>query len=606
MNFMMKPIPNLIILLLLALAACNAPARRIVPTSTALPATNTGAALPTATSLPTATVAPTTQVTPTPSPTLSTFPTPTLTPTLIQPIVRATVEPIPIEPLIVAPQILFAGWSPMGDWFAFHTFTAEQDEKLDLIVEGPISYPPASLHFYHVPFGQSCQYPRPVEVGNGSPTWLPDGKVLLQVSGTWFQGTPCSDDFSIVGDPEFLQTHLPDPGLSPKGTYRAERVYECRDGFVDNTLSITRVATGEQVNHIDWLDEALIGSCWDQSPGGQWVEDDIFLIPQTLEQGPLLVEAGQRITQIAPDLFGEPISPCSEESCRLYHAFSIRAEGSQDPHFLLAAGDRYEQEREYRLYHPENGEIEKLPYPAIWWPGHSPDGDWLLMDDQPGEHNTLWIRRIDPPEGAFRLFITGVRFLTWSASGQKVATTGRDSRISTFSFPEGSASGSWHMHDYDPGPIWSPDEENIVLIGSTEGEYGLSVVAVKPEGQQCQNVIALKPSSAEAQAVLSAVLAHQLETNVGELLPETPFKIAEVQTIMRQGDWVLVQASFSAYLEPGIFLLKRTSQGFDYDRMVWGGQADSAADLRLQLIEENADVPQELLDCFEIAGWFVP
>jgi hypothetical protein len=397
-------------------------------------------------------------------------------------------EPLPIEPLVSAPWILFAGWSRKGDWFAFHTFTAEQEEDLNLIPEGPVSYPPTSLHFYQVPSGQSCVYPRPVDVGNGSPTWLPDGKVLVRVSGTWFQGTPCKDDFSKVSDRAFIQAHLPDPGLSPQGTYRAERVYECRDGFVDNSLSITRVATGEQVNLIKWLDEALIGSCWDQSPGGYWVNDDLFLIPQTLDQGPLLVEAGQGTTQIVTELFNQQITPCNGENCRLYHAFSIQSEGSQDSHYLLAAGYRYGQRREYLLYHPENGEIERLSFPEIWWPGHSPDGNWLLMDDRPGDPHTLWIRRVDPPESPLRLFIPGVHSLAWSTSGQRIAITGWNRIISVFSFPKGTALGSWNMGEYDLGPVWSPDEKNIVLIGSTAQEYALSVVAVKSGVQQGQDV----------------------------------------------------------------------------------------------------------------------
>lgn len=399
-------------------------------------------------------------------------------------------EPLHIEPLVSAPWILFAGWSPNGEWFAFHTFTAEQEEELNLIPEGPVSYPPTSLHFYQVPSGQSCVYPRPVNVGNGSPTWLPDGKVLLHVSGTWFQGMPCKDDFSKVRDPAFIQAHLPDPGLSPQGTYRAERVYECRNDLVHNSLAITREATGEQVNLIRWLDEALIGSCWDQSLGGYWVNDDLFLIPQTLDQGPLLVEAGQGTTQIVTELFGRQITPCNEESCRLYHAFAIQSEGSQDSHYLLAAGDRYWQSREYLLYHPENGEIERLPFPEIWWPGHSPDGNWLLMDDRPGEHHTLWIRRVDPPEKPFRLFIPGVHSLVWSPSGQKIAITGWNRIISVFSFPQGTALGSWDMDKYDLEPVWSPDEKNIVLIGSTAREYALSIVTVKSEVQQCLDVTA--------------------------------------------------------------------------------------------------------------------
>ena len=422
--------------------------------------------------------APTSRVTPTSSPTSIPSSTPLPTPTDPQPIAAATLEPAPIEPLITAPRILFAGWSLEGDWFTYHTFTPEQDAELDLIVEGPISYPPASLHFYQVSSGETCLYPRLVEVGSGSPTWLPDGKVLLRVSGTWFQGSPCRDDFSNVSDPEFVQAHLPDPGLSPQSTYRAKRVYECRDGLVHNTLTITRVATGQQVNLIKWLEEERIGSCSGQSPGGDWVSDELFLIPETLDQGPLLVKAGQGTTQIAVELFGQQITSCNEESCRSYYASSLPADSSPDSHYLLLAGNRYGAQQQYFLYHPENGEIEKLPYPAIWWSGYSPDGSWLLVDDRPGDHKNLWFRPVDPPGGAFRLFITAAQYLTWSPSGRKIAITGWNRTISVFSFPQGMALGSWDIGGYDLGSVWSPDEKNIVLIGSNFEEDVLALAEI--------------------------------------------------------------------------------------------------------------------------------
>jgi hypothetical protein len=405
-------------------------------------------------------------------------PSPTPTPTEPQPVVEATLEAVRVAPLITAPRILFAGWSPKGDWFAYHTFTPEQNAKLDLNIEGLTSYPPASLHFYQVPSGQACLFPRPVDVGNGSPTWLPDGQVLLRISNTWFRGSPCRDDFSRVINPDLIQAHLPDPSLSPEGTYRARRVYECRDGLVDNTLTITRVSDGKQVSIIKWLNEARIGSCWDQSPGGDWVNDQLFLIPETLDQGPLLVKAGAGTTQIAAELFGEQITPCDQESCRSYHAFFIPSDDSVDIHYLLAARERYEERQQYFLYRPENREIEQLLYPAIWWPGYSPDGNWLLMDDRSGDHKNLWFRPVDPPEGLFRLFMAAAQYLTWSPSGRKIAITGWNRTISVFSFPQGMPLGSWDIGGYNLWPVWSPDEEHIVLVGSDNKDYVLSLAEI--------------------------------------------------------------------------------------------------------------------------------
>jgi hypothetical protein len=161
----------------------------------------------------------------------------------------------------------------------------------------------------------------------------------------------------------------------------------------------------------------------------------------------------------------------------------------------------------------------------------------------------------------------------------------------------------------------SPPSAGTIKIG-TETLLDITATPVSsPTGEllsgidvalDCAGVETIDPVSAEAQAALSTLLAYHQEANGGQLQPDTPFEFAEVRTVVRQADWILVQASFSHYLEPGIFLLKRIPQGFEYDRTLWGGQAENATELRRQMVQNNLDVPPELLACFQIAEWFVP
>jgi len=71
------------------------------------------------------------------------------------------------------PLIFLGDWSPDGATLPVYTFTQEQLAGLNLIPEGPVTYPPVALHFVESGSGRVCDYPRPALVGAEALAWLP-------------------------------------------------------------------------------------------------------------------------------------------------------------------------------------------------------------------------------------------------------------------------------------------------------------------------------------------------------------------------------------------------------------------------------------------------
>jgi len=116
--------------------------------------------------------------------------------------------------------------------------------------------------------------------------------------------------------------------------------------------------------------------------GGQWVSDDSFLIYETLDVGPVLLNTNGDITPLIPKLNGDTTSPRN----KVYAQAAI----NNGFHILLTPRDETAQSFGVQLYHSKSGNTEILP--AQFYDGYlSPQGQWLLLRT----HEGLWLRSTD-------------------------------------------------------------------------------------------------------------------------------------------------------------------------------------------------------------------
>ena len=450
--------------------AASTPVLRTAPVET--PAATDGSLIPW-------TPTPSVPLAPAPSSTVETAVSALDLPPIVDPQHLALLEPLPLDPMITAPLIFLGDWSPgdespgdesPGAYLPVYTFTHEQLAGLNLIPEGPVTYPPVALHFVEAGSGRVCDYPRQALVGQDALAWLPDGSVAVREEGGWWSGLPCTADFQPVADPQSLTPFFPDPGLSPDGRYRANRFFDIQAGIVNNETTLTAVDSGEAVQTIAWQQEERLGDWAEAGPGGRWLDERYFLIPQTSDQGPLLVQAGQDVIPILSEFFAEPFAPCTPEACRIYRAEAV-VDPSSGLHLLLQTSDINTRANSLHLYHAESGEVETLPLAYPWVRPFSPLGDWLMLD-QDGNYQSLWFRSNDPPGNLPRRFMDGAREYSWMPLGGAIVVRGpQENQVSLVSFPQGKQLAAWTIPGYPYGSLatWSPQGDALAVLGYAYG-----------------------------------------------------------------------------------------------------------------------------------------
>ncbi len=139
---------------------------------------------------------------------------------------------------------------------------------------------------------------------------------------------------------------------------------------------------------------------------------------------------------------------------------------------------------------------------------------------------------------------------------------------------------------------------------ATEVPIATPTLAPAASNDPCSQVTRIPPDSAEARTIAQALLAELPKRQASDMATRS-FEFDEIRSIDRMGDWVVFQASFKAYLEPAIFVLQATADGYRYDGEGWGGQADGAAEIRSYLASRLPEAPPELFACLEPAEWFI-
>ncbi len=325
--------------------------------------------------------------------------------TTTSPATSAELPEIQIKPLATAGRISFLGWSPDGESIAYLEHRPE-----DLAAMSP--FPPGALKFLNASIGQVCDsnlvFPEGGYNRAGQINWTSDGGLLVRTSDSLMQGKPCGR-FSSVTDQPFATVTAPDLSLSPGGGYRARTEVDGSGGILNLTTTILNVQTGQALNRVEWCIDERLG---DLGLGGEWLTEELFLIYETLDQGPLLVMAGQGVSPIALELFGLTDIPSmlGPEEFNLSARGSV-VTGTQTYHLILAGVGIESNFPPIKLYHSETGQVEELPFKYTGWPVFSPDGRWLVLDARPirdgYESSELRLRPVDPVGSDARRLTSG-------------------------------------------------------------------------------------------------------------------------------------------------------------------------------------------------------
>lgn len=405
--------------------------------------------------------APSVMVTPTASPAQAAAPAPAA------PLTR---------PIVTGSSITVGGWSPDGEWLAFwrapDATTAE-------------ALPVETLHFYSPRTGEMCDCPEVRHATLLTPprplAWQDGRQVVAWDGATAMRGTPCRSGFAPASEAPATGE---DEALSPGGSYRAAtRGQRSGDGRIHASTTLTDARTGRPIQTVDYTHrggEAILGL------GGEWVTDSLFLIHETEERGPLLVDLEERrVVAVMAELLRLEQVPSPELG---FWAAARTVAGSDTYHIVLGGVELGGRAPRLQLYHSETGQAEELESRYAFSPIFSPDGRWLLMGGFKGPVGTasaLWARPVDPPGSPARLVAEGDYAASWSPDWTRVAmagpgsTSGLPNVTSVYSFPEGRPLNSWATGEYRARPdAWSPDGKRLAMSGNVPGErkYGLFVV----------------------------------------------------------------------------------------------------------------------------------
>ena len=382
----------------------------------------------------------------------------------------------PLASVAQAGQIYADGswsWSPDEQWLAYVTFPQAGSSVGQ------------KLLFYNANSRKSCLFPHPLLFPTTWPAvyWF-RGKVVVEGEGTTWMGAPCVGPFEQLDDS--IRSELPDPSVSPGGNFRAVTRAVDSQGTPDAMVTtLEDLHTGKVATKVDWaarVGEGQVGL------GGKWITGDLFLIPATGDEGPLLVPAGERAVKIAPELFGvAPVYRAEGGDSLEWVAEGIGSNDGSGYHLVLFNMGTEVLFEPVRIFHSETGQIETLAYKHLWTPAVvSADGvDWLLLlapanGAASGRTNELWIRPLDPAGKEVRKFYEGKATQSLvSPDGRRVAFDEGDT-VKAYAFPSGALLGSWTTEGYPSlrAAAWSPAGRYLALLGSSPERAELLIATV--------------------------------------------------------------------------------------------------------------------------------
>jgi hypothetical protein len=374
-----------------------------------------------------------------------------------------------ITPVIRGVSVRLNGWSPDNQWVAVWVTTEET------AAEPGFPYPPARLNFYQPASGRICTHPEMISSSYAPGIWLPDGRLAVAENEPIRAGLPCGD-FSELSAEAYTAAVVAagsDRQVSPGGDYRAFTTEIGRTPTVVTLRTqLTDLSRGQVVADLTWQDQSALGAVEEI---GTWVNRELFLIPKTLENGPLLLGIQGEIVRVAPDLFGvDPvINPDPENYTALFAVAAQPGVNNQDenqPYHLLLMGVGVEGNfPQVRLYHSETGEVEVLPADYLAGSGFTRGGEFILLDmrsDSTGyEINNYAFRPVDPPGAAVQMLVTDSGSFNFAPDNTYVALTWQDGRVQVKSFPANQIVAEWQLLPYTPAALhWAGDNSALAVI----------------------------------------------------------------------------------------------------------------------------------------------
>jgi len=346
-------------------------------------------------------------------------------------------------------------------WLAYRTFPSADPQQ------------PGALQFLNAGTGQNCPYPGNASPRQAAPTviWGEEGLVIVREEGGYLAGKPCQEFFPVAFE-------MPVAGFSPTGVYAAETlVTGSGEGILQARTIIRSVGSGAELEGVDWTVDQRLG---DLGLGGQWLTEDHFLIYETRERGPVLIQVGGEPVSVASEMIGTVHQPVPGVTLA---ARGAAVAGTANYHLVLFGVGIEADFPAVRLYHSETGSIEELPFHHTWSPVFSPDGRWLLMR---GEQEDVYLQPVDSaevdPERAktLRIVDDAAGPMPWSPNADRLAYNAGD-LLQVLEVGSGQVTSRWQGEGYQLHPVdWSPDGSRLAALGTRleGGQEGLFLIPV--------------------------------------------------------------------------------------------------------------------------------
>ncbi len=145
--------------------------------------------------------------------------------------------------------------------------------------------------------------------------------------------------------------------------------------------------------------------------------------------------------------------------------------------------------------------------------------------------------------------------------------------------------------------------QSATAVQTPTHQLSITPTATVLSEDECADVTRIPPDAPEAQAIGQAILTALTETASPLDRQHAPFEFAEIWSIDRAEDWIIVQARFNRVFEPGIFIVRETRSGFEYVGLGVGGRPANAAVIREEILQVAPDIPPVLLNCVDFSTW---
>jgi len=128
----------------------------------------------------------------------------------------------------------------------------------------------------------------------------------------------------------------------------------------------------------------------------------------------------------------------------------------------------------------------------------------------------------------------------------------------------------------------------------------VAILTATPQSDTCASVEQLLPETAEARTIADTILNSMILTSG----IQEPVQVTQIGFVDRLDGWVILQARFSNYLEPGIFLGQLNPEGGYTQHTIWGGPASSNKQISDYFQQQVPQAPATLLTCMKANATF--